>query len=126
LRALHHVLTTTLAIADIIEEKKRNLAFEQEHMEDNQRKEKMVMGQCRKDLITSLEMLGDFESLLAPPQPVIPVANQAAAKSMTFVSGFKIGSGYFDGISLNNNCVGNMRYLMVKVCIARQLTYITA
>ncbi|KAF3793040.1 Mediator of RNA polymerase II transcription subunit 33A [Nymphaea thermarum] len=115
---------TTLAIADIIEEEDTALADERESMDTSQRKEKPVIGRRRKDLITSLKMLGDFESLLAPPQSVISVANQAAAKAMMFISGFKVGGGYFDSISLNdvpNNCAGNMRHLIVEACIARHL-----
>ncbi|KAL4205446.1 hypothetical protein AMTRI_Chr01g137360 [Amborella trichopoda] len=114
---------TTLAIVDIIEEEEELLNGNVETNSNVLRKEKVV-GKRRRDLITCLQMLGDFEGLLAPPQSVVCVANQAAAKAMMFVSGLKVGSGYFDGISVNDmpvNCAGNMRHLIVEACIARNL-----
>lgn len=54
-------------------------------------------GKRRMDLVFSLQNLQDYQSLLTPPQSVIPSANQAAAKAMIFVSGINIGA-YFDCI----------------------------
>ncbi|GFZ19463.1 reduced epidermal fluorescence 4 [Actinidia rufa] len=115
---------TTLAIFEIIEEEAAQ-NNEAECTTNCQRKEKHVSGKRRRDLIASLQQLGDFEDLLAPPVPVISVANQAAAKAMVFLSGLTVGSGsYLDGMSLNDmpvNCSGNMRHLIVEACIARNI-----
>ncbi|THG04460.1 mediator of RNA polymerase II transcription subunit 33B-like [Camellia sinensis] len=115
---------TILAILNIIEEEETALIKEAECGATSQRKEKHVSGKRRRDLISSLQQLNDFESLLTPPLPVISVANQAAAKAMMFLSGITVGSGYLDGVSLNDmpvNCSGNMRHLIVEACIARNL-----
>ncbi|GFZ04678.1 REF4-related 1 [Actinidia rufa] len=116
---------TTLAIFDIIGEEEAALNNEAECTTNCQRKEKHVSGKRRRDLVASLQQLGDFEDLLAPPVPVISVANQAAAKAMVFLSGLTVGSGSFlDGMSLNDmpvNCSGNMRHLIVEACIARNI-----
>ncbi|XP_057461528.1 mediator of RNA polymerase II transcription subunit 33A-like [Actinidia eriantha] len=116
---------TTLAIFDIIGEEEAALNNEAECTTNCQRKEKHVSGKRRRDLVASLQQLGDFEDLLAPPLPLISVANQAAAKAMVFLSGLTVGSGSFlDGMSLNDmpvNCSGNMRHLIVEACIARNI-----
>ncbi|XP_010255864.1 PREDICTED: mediator of RNA polymerase II transcription subunit 33A isoform X2 [Nelumbo nucifera] len=115
---------TTLAIADIIEEEEAALIDETECSPNNQRKEKQVAGKRHKDLVSSLQILGDYEGLLTPPQSVVSVANQAAVKAMMFVSGVPVGSGYFECISMNDmplNCSGNLRHLIVEACIARNL-----
>ncbi|KAE8701455.1 Mediator of RNA polymerase II transcription subunit 33A [Hibiscus syriacus] len=57
----------------------------------NQKKEKQAPGKCRKDLVSSLRMLNDYEALLTP-QSVRSAANQAAAKAIMFVSGFTVVS----------------------------------
>ncbi|KAK9281726.1 hypothetical protein L1049_004630 [Liquidambar formosana] len=115
---------TTLAIVNIIEEEESSLIDETERSPTNQRKEKQVAGKRRKDLISSLQLLGDYEGLLTPPQAVISVANQAAAKAMISISGLSVGSGYYECVSMNDmpmNCSGNMRHLIVEACIARNL-----
>ncbi|KAL5995856.1 hypothetical protein ACLOJK_025928 [Asimina triloba] len=121
---------TTLSITSIIEEEEATLIEETERSVANQWKEKQAVGKRRKDLITSLQVLGDYESILTPPQSVISVANQAAAKAMLFVSGVSVGSSYFESMSMNDipmNCsmrllaAGNMRHLIVEACIARSL-----
>ncbi|KAA8543204.1 hypothetical protein F0562_021301 [Nyssa sinensis] len=99
-------------------------AYASERNPTGQRKEKPVPGKRRRDLVSSLQQLDDFEGLLTPPLPVSSVANQAAAKAMIFLSGIAVGSGYLDCISLNDmpvNCSGNMRHLIVEACIARNL-----
>ncbi|KAJ4968446.1 hypothetical protein NE237_015147 [Protea cynaroides] len=115
---------TTLVIVDLIEEEELALIDEAEHSHNNQWKEKQVGVKRQKDLISSLQILGDYEGLLTPPQSVIPVANQAAAKAMMFVSGLTVGNGYFECINMNDmpmNCSGNLRHLIVEACIARNL-----
>ncbi|KAE9460513.1 hypothetical protein C3L33_07516, partial [Rhododendron williamsianum] len=116
---------TTLAIFSIIEEEEIALSKEVECSATSLRKEKYVSGKRRRDLVSSLQQLGDYEDLLAPPLPLISVANQAAAKAMMFLSGLTVGNGgYLDGLSLNDmpvNYSGNMRHLIVEACIAKNL-----
>ena len=98
---------TTLVVADLIEEEERTPSDETKYSSTNLWKEKLVPGKCRKDLVSSLQMLGEYEGLLTLPQSVISVANQAAAKAMMFVSGINIGSAYFEFISMKDmpiNC----------------------
>ncbi|KAF5930366.1 hypothetical protein HYC85_031239 [Camellia sinensis] len=104
---------TTLAVFNIIEEEETALNNEGECSATSQRKEKHVSGKRHRDLVSSLQHLGDYEGLLAPPLPVISAANQAAAKAMMFLSGLTVSSGYLDA--------GNMRHLIVEACIARNL-----
>ncbi|KAJ0491871.1 putative mediator of RNA polymerase II transcription subunit 33A/B [Helianthus annuus] len=79
----------------------------------------------RRELVSSLQILGDYHSLLTPPQPVIAAANQAAAKALMFVSGIDVGSSaYFDLVNMKdmaNNFSGNLHHLIVETCIARNL-----
>ncbi|RDX87669.1 Mediator of RNA polymerase II transcription subunit 33A, partial [Mucuna pruriens] len=98
---------TTLVVAHIIEEEEGQLIEEAEHSPTNQGKDKQALGKCHGELIASLQLLGDYESLLTPPQPVLVEANQAAAKAMMFVSG--------------NPVAGNLRHLIVEACIAKDL-----
>ncbi|XP_048336798.2 mediator of RNA polymerase II transcription subunit 33B isoform X1 [Ziziphus jujuba] len=115
---------TTLAVTNIVEEEESELLEETERSPTNQRTEKQAMGQRRKELITSLQLLGDYEGLLTPPQSVSSAANQAAAKAMMFISGLTVGNGYYECVSVNDmpvNCNGNMRHLIVEACIARTL-----
>lgn len=86
--------TTTLVVANIIEEEEGELIEEAERSPTNQRKDKEALGMCRGELVTSLQLLGEYEGLLTPPQSVIQVANQAAAKAIMFVSGHAVGNGY--------------------------------
>ncbi|KAK8966785.1 Mediator of RNA polymerase II transcription subunit 33A [Platanthera guangdongensis] len=107
----------TLAIADIIEEEKPDLVDEVK--QTNQWKEKVG-----RDLVTSLQQLGDYDSLLVPPPSVISAANQAAAKAMIFLSGLPVGCAYFDWTNINDNSIsfsGNLRHLIVESCISRKL-----
>ncbi|XP_034692228.1 mediator of RNA polymerase II transcription subunit 33A-like isoform X3 [Vitis riparia] len=115
---------TPLAIVNIIEEEESTLIDEAGRSPTNQRKEKQISVKHRKDLISSLQLLGDYEGLLTVPQSLSLVANQAVAKAMMFVSGVTSGSGYLDCMSMNDlpmNCSGNMRHLIVEACIARNL-----
>ncbi|KAG5251978.1 mediator of RNA polymerase II transcription [Salix suchowensis] len=111
---------TTLVVANIIEEEESELIDETQQSPTNQRKEKQ--GKRRKGLITSLQLLGDYEGLLTPPHPVSSVANQAAAKAIMFISGLTVSNGY--SMSTNDmpvNCSGNLRHLIVEACIARNM-----
>ncbi|PIA39289.1 hypothetical protein AQUCO_02600026v1 [Aquilegia coerulea] len=113
-----------LALANIIEEEEVAQADEAEHHPSKQWNNKQVEGKRRKDLVSSLQILGDYEGLLTSPPSISSVANLAAAKAMMFVSGLTVGSGYFDCISMSDlpmNCSGNLRHLIVEACIARNL-----
>ncbi|GMJ09138.1 REDUCED EPIDERMAL FLUORESCENCE 4 [Hibiscus trionum] len=114
---------TPLVVANIVEEESEFID-ESDCSSINQTKEKQALGKCRQGLSSSLQMLGDYEALLTPPQPVRSVANQAAAKAVMFVSGLTVGNGYYECMSINDmpvNCSGNMRHLIVEACIARNL-----
>ncbi|KAK1277157.1 Mediator of RNA polymerase II transcription subunit 33A [Acorus gramineus] len=115
---------TTLSIADIIEEEEAAQIDESRSNITGQWKEKSLPVKRRNDLVSSLQVLGNFEGLLTPPQPIISVANQAAAKAMMFVSGVTVGSGSFESINVSDmkmNFSGNLRHLIVEACIARNL-----
>ncbi|TQD90003.1 hypothetical protein C1H46_024407 [Malus baccata] len=114
---------TTLAVTNIIEEEEAELMEETEGDQTNQRKEQ-APGKRRKDLVTCLQRLGDYETLLTPPQSVCSVVNQAAAKAIMFRSGLTVSNGYHESVSVNDmpiNCVGNLRHLIVEACIARNI-----
>ncbi|XP_059437140.1 mediator of RNA polymerase II transcription subunit 33B-like isoform X2 [Corylus avellana] len=115
---------TTLTVANFIEEEESELIDETEHIPINQSKEKQVQGKRRKDLVTSLQLLGDYVGLLTAPQAVSLIANQAAAKAIMFISGLPVSSGYYECVSINDmpmNRSGNMWHLIVEACIARNL-----
>ncbi|KAF2314902.1 hypothetical protein GH714_037127 [Hevea brasiliensis] len=98
---------TTLAVANIIEEEEGELIDEIEHSPTDQMKEKQGLGKCRRGLITALQLLGDYDSLLTPPQSVTSVANQAAAKATLFISGVNSSNSYYESMSMNDmpiNC----------------------
>ncbi|KAI3715390.1 hypothetical protein L6452_22372 [Arctium lappa] len=111
---------TTLVVSDLIED--------EESMPQN-KIDSQTTQNCRekrrRDLVSSLQSLGDYQSLLTPPQSVIPAANQAAAKAMMFTSGINVGSSaYFDFINMKDmaiNFSGNLHHLIVEACIARNL-----
>ncbi|PWZ38467.1 Mediator of RNA polymerase II transcription subunit 33B [Zea mays] len=87
---------TTLAIADIIMEAD-SLCNETEL--NSHVNEKKAIGNLRNELMLSLQILGDYESLLVPPSCVIPAANQAATKAAMFISGISINNGYMDNVN---------------------------
>ncbi|KAJ4887219.1 Mediator of RNA polymerase II transcription subunit 33A [Raphanus sativus] len=83
-----------------------------------------VMKTLRGDLVTSLQVLGEFPTLLAPPQCVVSAANKAATKAIMFLSGGDVGKSCSDVINMKDmpiNCRGNMRHLIVEACIARNI-----
>ncbi|XP_062187025.1 mediator of RNA polymerase II transcription subunit 33A-like isoform X1 [Phragmites australis] len=108
---------TTLAVADIVEEAD-SLCNETEL--NSHVKEKKAIGNLRKELMLSLQTLGDYESLLVPPPFIIPAANQAATKAAMFISGINISNGYMENVN-GRNYSGNMQHLIVESCISRNL-----
>ncbi|XP_059298023.1 mediator of RNA polymerase II transcription subunit 33A-like isoform X2 [Lycium ferocissimum] len=107
---------TTLAITNIIKEEENDSSSRDQRTEST--------GKRRQALVSSLQQLHDYEGLLTPPLPAIPLANQAALKAMMFLSGLSGGSEYFDGMRLNDipvNCAGNLWHLIVEACIARHI-----
>lgn len=98
---------TTLVIADLIDEEESAHTEEMRFGSTNRRQENWVPGDRHNDLVSSLQVLGDYQSLLTPPQSVVSAANQAAAKAMLFVSGINVGHAYFECINMKDmpvNC----------------------
>ncbi|XP_049408909.1 mediator of RNA polymerase II transcription subunit 33A-like isoform X2 [Solanum stenotomum] len=107
---------TPLAITNIIKEEENDSCTSDQRTEST--------GKHRQALVSSLQQLHDYEGLLTPPLPAIPLANQAALKAMMFLSGLSGGSEYFDGMRLNDmpvNCAGSLWHLIVEACIARNI-----
>ncbi|XP_057549504.1 mediator of RNA polymerase II transcription subunit 33A-like isoform X2 [Amaranthus tricolor] len=78
----------------------------------------------RHELVSSLQQLGEYESLLTPPPSISSIANQAAIKAILYLSGLSNSTGYFDSVNVCDvpiNCAGNLRHLIVEACIARNL-----
>ena len=92
---------TTLAVADIIEEAD---SLCNETGLNSHTKEKSI-GNLRNELMLSLQILGDYESLLVPPPCVVPAANQAATKAAMFISGISINNGYMENVNGMNYCM---------------------
>ncbi|GAA0139031.1 hypothetical protein LIER_00660 [Lithospermum erythrorhizon] len=114
---------TILVVADLIEEEGIDPTSETESGTCNFSGDQ-VPGQRHKDFVSSIQRLGDYESLLIPPQSVCFATKQAAAKAMMFISGINVGNAYFECISMSEmpiNCSGNLRHLIVESCIARGL-----
>ncbi|CAM0905689.1 unnamed protein product [Alopecurus aequalis] len=110
---------TTLAAADIIDEADSHRG---ETDFSSHRKEKTASGDLRKELMLSLQALGDYESLLVPPPCIISAANQAASKAAMLVSGINISSSYMESANDSTpNYSGNMWHLIVESCISRNL-----
>lgn len=113
----------TLIISDLIEEEESEASDEIESS-INKHMKKQVEGTRRGDVVSCLQNLGDYQSLLTPPQAVITAANQAAAKAMMFRSGINTNTSYFECINMKDmptNCSGNLHHLIVEACIARNL-----
>lgn len=89
-----------LIVANLIEEEEQAPVHEKDSGPTNQWTEERVPGKCRNGLVSSLQVLGDYQCLLTPPQSVVAAANQAATKAMLFVSGITIGSAYFDCLTM--------------------------
>ncbi|XP_057966650.1 mediator of RNA polymerase II transcription subunit 33A-like [Malania oleifera] len=112
---------TTLAVASVIEEEEGTLTDGVEcSSSTNQKKVKQVLGRRHKDLVSSLQLLGDYKGLLTLPVTLTSIANQAAAKAMMF----RVGKEYAECVSMDDiltNCSGNLWHLIVEACIARNL-----
>ncbi|KAJ4809038.1 Mediator of RNA polymerase II transcription subunit 33A [Rhynchospora pubera] len=109
---------TTLAIANIIEEDE--ICTESGNLCEL----KESLAARRSDLVSSLQALGDYESLLVPPPSVVSAANQAASKAKMFISGRNVSNRFMDGVDLHEreiNYYGNMWHLIVESCISRNL-----
>lgn len=94
-------------VADLIEEDENALRDETQYGSSSQCLEKRVPGNCRRGLVSSLEMLGNFQGLLIPPQSTVSAANQAAAKAMFFISGIDVENAYSECILMKDmptNC----------------------
>lgn len=57
----------------------------------------------KQGLVACLQSLGQFTSLLSPPQSVANAANDAASKAAKFIRDFKAGSGSLGMMSLNDS-----------------------
>ncbi|XP_074307309.1 mediator of RNA polymerase II transcription subunit 33A isoform X2 [Silene latifolia] len=112
----------TLVVADLIDEEENRV--DESKGSTNHWKEKTDSNTRHKDLVSCLQILSNYRSLLTPPQSVVSSANVAAAKAMMFASGIDVGRGYIDCINVKDlpiNCSGNMHHLIVEACIARNL-----
>jgi hypothetical protein len=90
---------TTLAVANIIEE--TNSLYNESELNSHV-KENEAAGNLHKELMLSLQTLGDYESLLVPPPCIIPAADQAATKAAMFISGLNISNGYAENVNRMN------------------------
>lgn len=100
-------------VANIIEEEESATLDETEYGSTNHWEEKRDPEKCRIDLVSSLQMLGDYKGLLIPPQSTVSAANQAAAKAMFFISGIDDGNAYLECISVKDtptNCCKFYRF----------------
>ncbi|XP_057816725.1 mediator of RNA polymerase II transcription subunit 33A [Cryptomeria japonica] len=116
---------TPVTIANLIDVEDRNFQSDRNNGTLNEHSEERNGSDMKRAaLVSSLQILGQFDGLLAPPQSVVSAANQAAAKASTFVYGFTGGSPSFDVLSSNDNSIktgGSMWHLIVEACIARRL-----
>ncbi|KAF7845181.1 mediator of RNA polymerase II transcription subunit 33A-like isoform X1 [Senna tora] len=75
-------------------------------------------------LISSVQILGHFSSLLCPPELVVCAANHAAAKAACFIHNSMSeegGSGSGNHAHTYTKPGGNLKHLIVEACIARNL-----
>ena len=88
-------------------EEECELIDESELSPTNQRIEKQPQGKRCKELVTSLQLLSDYDGLLTPPQYAVSVANQAAAKAIMFISNLPVSNGHYECVSVTDmpmNC----------------------
>jgi len=93
-----------LVIVNIIEEEECAV---NEESKLGQKGDQQVSETLCHELVSSLQLLGEYEGLLTPPTPIASIANQAAAKAMMYLSGLSVTSGYLDSLSLGDmpvNC----------------------
>lgn len=96
---------TVQSIADVIGEEETGELDENERNTKILWRERTSSGQCRRGLVSCLQVLGDYEGLLTPLQSVISAANQAVAKAIMFASGLPVGSGYLECVGINDNSI---------------------
>lgn len=97
---------TTIVVSDLIEDEESTPQNNMNCQTTQNSKENR-----RMDLVSSLQSLGDYQSLLTPPQSVIPAANQAAVKAMMFTSGVNVSSSsYFDLVNMKDMAVNFCKY----------------
>lgn len=94
----------TLVIVDLIREEEITPTDDTEGHNETHSKEH-VPGKRHRDLITCLQKLGDFKTLLAPPESVISAANQAAAKAMMFIASSNAGNVYSDSFGMKDTSI---------------------
>lgn len=90
-------------VAGLIEEDESAKVDTTEYSFANHSRKQKVTGKSRDDLVSSLQMLGNFIGLLAPPRSVVSAANRAAAKAMFFISGTRVESAHLDCISTDDS-----------------------
>ena len=112
----------TLAVADIIEEADSRCG---ETDLSSHWKQKTATDDLRKELMLSLQALGDYESLLVPPPCIISAANQAASKAAMLVSGINSSSGYMESIneSMLNYCTWLLFFYSNTYILSNWQTY---
>lgn len=108
---------TVLVIADLIEEEESTTIDETEYVASNHWKEKKAPAKCRNELISSLQILGEYQSLLTPPQGVVSACNQAAAKAMMFISGISVSNAYFECINMKDMPMNSCEYYIFLISI---------
>ncbi|XP_022887125.1 mediator of RNA polymerase II transcription subunit 33A-like isoform X3 [Olea europaea var. sylvestris] len=89
-----------------------------------QSKSSLVLTSRRQGLISSLQALGHYHTLLCPPASVVDASNNAAAKAASFISRAKnvkdgIDVGDYSEVFVKEG--GDLRHLIVEACIARNL-----
>jgi hypothetical protein len=112
---------STPAVASIIEEAD---SFYNETKLSSHVKENEVDGNLRKELMLSLQMLGDYESLLVPPPCITPAADQAATKAAMFISGLNISNGYVENVNRMNYCMNCSQNSCLKYIYAPSVFYL--
>ncbi|XP_025695905.1 mediator of RNA polymerase II transcription subunit 33A isoform X1 [Arachis hypogaea] len=114
-----------LAIANVLnDDSEHSLSSVQVPLETGYGHERKSDGSRKLGLISSIQVLGHFSSLLCPPTLVVDASNQAARKAASFIySSMNEKSESATGIHANTNVKagGNLRHLIVEACIARNL-----
>ncbi|CAN0898515.1 Mediator of RNA polymerase II transcription subunit 33A [Linum grandiflorum] len=113
-----------LVVAELIEEEETEPVEQQLECDStNHWKDRNVSGKRRSDVVSSIQLLGDYQSLLSPPKLVQSLANQAALKAMLVVAGLNVDNVSLECVTMKDIPVnsGNLRHLIVEACIARNL-----
>ncbi|KAK7294927.1 hypothetical protein RJT34_17826 [Clitoria ternatea] len=115
-----------LAIANVLKgDSEHNPSSVQATMESKHRHDMKSDGSRKLGLLSSVQVLGQFSSLLCPPALVVDAANQAAKKAANFICNSMNEKGESGGAGIHANtnmkAGGNLRHLIVEACIARNL-----